>query len=204
MIHFRRLFPALLAALLMAVPVSAQDKISIATVNMQELVKQYYRTAQIEKQMVTEQEGIKEANDERLARIRDLEDQMETLGKRIEDPTTSDKKRQELLKERQVKLQEGVALERERVEFLKRRNQALKEKFAQSMQSIYTDISKLVGEQAKLGNYDYIFDKSGNSVAQVPFLLYSKDKSDITEELVKILNKDAPAGSTEEGNKPSE
>ena len=204
MMNFRSLFPALIALLLMAVPATAQDKLNIATVNIQKLVKQYYRTSQVEKQMSEEQESVKQANNERLARIRTLEDQLETLGKRLEDPTTSDKKKQELFKERQVKLQEGVALERERVEFLKRRNQALKEKFGQNMQSIITDIRKLVEEQSKIGNYDYVFDKSGASIQQVPFLLYSKDAVDITEDLVKLLNKDAPEGSVEKDNKPSE
>jgi outer membrane protein len=64
--------------------------------------------------------------------------------------------------------QEGIALDRERREFLQRRNQALNEKMVQRMKGILEEIRKLVEEQAKVDNYDYVFDKSGLSTSQVP------------------------------------
>ena len=91
--------------------------------------------------------------------------------------------------------QEGIALDRERREYLQRRNQALNEKMVQRMKGILEEIRKLVEEKAKLGNYDYVFDKSGLSTSQVPVLLYTKDATDITASLLKDLNKDAPADS---------
>jgi Skp family chaperone for outer membrane proteins len=60
------------------------------------------------------------------------------------------------------------------------------------MKAILEEIRKLVEEQAKKDNYDYVFDKSGLSTSQVPFLLYTKDATDITSILLKDLNKDAP------------
>ena len=84
---------------------------------------------------------------------------------------------------------------RERREFLQRRNQALNEKMVQRMKGILEEIRKLVEEKAKVDNFDYVFDKSGLSTSQVPFLLYTKDATDITSGLLKTLNKDAPAGS---------
>lgn len=95
-------------------------------------------------------------------------------------------------------MQEGIALDRERREFLKRRNQALNEKLMQRMKGILEEIRELVDEKAKLGDYDYVFDKSGQSTSQVPFLLYTKDATDITADLLKVLNKDAPEGSLDE------
>ena len=82
--------------------------------------------------------------------------------------------------------------DRERREFLQRRNQALNEKMVQRMKAILEEIRKLVEEQAKKDNYDYVFDKSGLSTSQVPFLLYTKDSTDITGVLLKDLNKGAP------------
>jgi hypothetical protein len=65
----------------------------------------------------------------------------------------------------------------------------------QRMKGILEEIRKLVEEKAKIDNFDYVFDKSGLSTSQVPFLLYTKDATDITTGLLKTLNKDAPAGS---------
>jgi Skp family chaperone for outer membrane proteins len=188
------LFTALAATLLTTA--SAQDgKINIATVDMQELFKQYYRTNEAQKQINVERARIQKENNERLARIREIEDSLGNLRKQLDDPSVNDSKKQSLFKDWQMQQQEGIALDRERREFLQRRNQALNEKMVQRMKGILEEIRKLVEEQAKMENYDYVFDKSGLSTSQVPFLLYTKDATDITASLLKDLNKDAPAES---------
>ena len=113
--------------------------------------------------------------------------------KQIEDPSVNDSKKQALARDWQMQQQEGIALDRERREFLQRRTQSLNETMVQRMKGILEEIRKLVEEQAKTDDYDYVFDKSGLSTSQVPFLLYTKDATDITAGLLKDLNKDAPA-----------
>ena len=175
----------------------AAPTVKIATVDMQELFKQYYRTNEAQKQINVERARIQKDNNERLARIRELETNLGNLKKQIEDPSINDSKKQALFKDWQMQQQEGIALDRERREFLQRRNQALNEKMVQRMKGILEEIRKLVEEQAKTDDYDYVFDKSGLSTSQVPFLLYTKDATDITVGLLKELNKDAPAESSE-------
>jgi Skp family chaperone for outer membrane proteins len=191
----RRFLATAFAAALITSAAAQQGKLNIATVDMQELFKQYYRTNEAQKQINVERARIQKDNNERLSRIRDLEENLGNLRKQLEDPAINDSKKQSLFKEWQVQQQEGIALDRERREFLQRRNQALNEKMVQRMKGILEEIRKLVEEQAKVGNYDYVFDKSGLSTSQVPFLLYTKDATDITAGLLKDLNKDAPADS---------
>ena len=175
---------------------AAKASLNIATVDMQELFKQYHRTNEAQKQINVERARIQKDNNERLARIRELEEILAKLRKQLEDPSLADSKKQTLFKEWQMQQQEGVALDRERREFLQRRNQALNEKMGQRMKGVLEEIRKLVEEQAKLDNYDYVFDKSGLSTSQVPLLLYTKDATDITATLLKNLNKDAPEESS--------
>lgn len=191
----RRFLSAALAVSLVTAAAAQNAKLNIATVDMQELFKQYYRTNEAQKQINVERARIQKDNNERLARIRDLEENLGKLRKQLEDPSINDSKKQALFKEWQMQQQEGIALDRERREFLQRRNQALNEKMVQRMKGILEEIRKLVEEQAKVDNYDYVFDKSGLSTSQVPFLLYTKDATDITAGLLKDLNKDAPAES---------
>jgi Skp family chaperone for outer membrane proteins len=188
----RRFLAVAFAASLVTVAAAQEGKLNIATVDMQELFKQYYRTNEAQKQINVERARIQKDNNERLARIRDLEENLGNLRKQLEDPAINDSKKQSLFKEWQMQQQEGIALDRERREFLQRRNQALNEKMVQRMKGILEEIRKLVEEQAKVDNYDYVFDKSGLSTSQVPFLLYTKDATDITAGLLKDLNKDAP------------
>ena len=191
----RRFLSAALAVSLVTAAAAQNAKLNIATVDMQELFKQYYRTNEAQKQINVERARIQKDNNERLARIRDLEENLGSLRKQLEDPSIADSKKQTLFKEWQMQQQEGIALDRARREFLQRRNQALNEKMVQRMKGILEEIRKLVEEQAKVDNYDYVFDKSGLSTSQVPFLLYTKDATDITAGLLKDLNKDAPAES---------
>lgn len=201
MIKISRLLTTALAAVLVSAA-SAADKVNIATVDMQELFKQYYRTNEAQKQINVERARIQKDNNERLSRIRELETSLGNLRKQLDDPAINDSKKQTLFKEFQTKQQEGVALDRERREFLQRRNQALNEKMVQRMKGILEEIRKLVEEQAKKDDYDYVFDKSGLSTSQVPLLLYTKDATDITAVLLKDLNKDAPAESLKKEDAP--
>ncbi|MBK1883863.1 OmpH family outer membrane protein [Luteolibacter pohnpeiensis] len=175
-------------------------QIKIATVDMQELFKQYYKTNEAQKQINVERSRIQKDNNERLSRIRELETTLDSLRKQLDDPAINDSRKQALYKDFQMQQQEGTALDRERREFLQRRNQALSEKMVQRMKGILEEIRKLVEEQAKADDYDYVFDKSGLSTSQVPFLLYTKDATDITAGVLKDLNKDAPAESETSGD----
>ncbi len=195
MTPIRRFIALAFVATIATAGAASDSKLNIATVDMQELFKQYYRTNDAQKQINVERARIQKENNERLARIRELEENLQKLRKQLEDPALNDSKKQTLFKDWQGQQQEGIALDRERREFLQRRNQALNEKMVQRMKGILEEIRKLVEEKAKGDNYDYVFDKSGLSTSQVPFLLYTKDATDITAGLLKDLNKDAPAES---------
>jgi outer membrane protein len=186
-----RPIPILLAALLSLASVIAGPP-KIATVDMQELFRQYHRTEEAQKQINIERARIQQDNNERLARIRELESTLGNLRRQLDDPAVADTRKQRLFKDWQIQQQEGIALDRERREFLQRRNQALNETMVQRMKGILEEIGRLVDEQARNDDFDFVFDKSGLSTSQVPVLLYSKDATDITALLLKNLNRDAP------------
>lgn len=190
-------FAAAVAAMLLAgVPAHAQQQ-KIGTVDMQTLFKEYYVTNQAQKEINVARAQIQKEDDERMVRIRELENDLQNLRKQLSDPSVSDQKKREMERQGQAKQQEGMALDRERREFMQRKTQALNETMMMRMRAILEDIRKLVEERAKAEDYDYVFDKSGLSTAQVPVLLYSKDAKDLTAEILKVLNKDAPPAGAE-------
>jgi len=173
--------------------VASAQKLKIATVDMQSLFKDYYRTNEEQKTINVERAHIQKDNNERLTRIREIDDELQTLRKHLNDPSISDQKKQSLLNDFKAKSEEGQGLDRQRREFLQRRNKALNEKLVLRMRSILDEIRKIVEDQAKIDDFDYVFDKSGLSTSQVPFLLYTKDATDITAGLLVTLNKEAPS-----------
>jgi Skp family chaperone for outer membrane proteins len=191
----RRFIAVAMAALFVGSAAAQDAKLKIATVDMQQLFKEYYRTTEAQQQINVERARIQKDNNEKLTAIRQIESDIALLKKQIEDPSLSDQKKAQVYKDHQAKYQEGIQLDKERREFLGRKNQALNEKMVQRMRGILEEIRKLVEERAKAENFDYVFDKSGMSTSQVPFLLYTKDATDITAALLKDLNKDAPAES---------
>lgn len=201
----RRFLSLTLAFSLVPVAVAQEGKLNIATVDMQELIKNYYRYSEAQSAQDVEKARFQKENNERLTRLRALEEAQNKLRKQVDDPALNDSKKQTLFKEWQTQQQEGIALERERTEFVQRRTTALNEKMTQRVKGIYEEIRKLVTEKSQSESYDYVFDKSGQSNIGIHILLYSKDSTDITASLLKILNKDAPAGSVPaEGEKKSE
>jgi outer membrane protein len=189
----RRFFSVALAASLLSTVNAQTTKLRIATVDMQELFKQYHQTNEAQEQINLERAKIQKDNEERLTRIREIETNLENFKKQIEDPSVNESKKQSLIKDFQLQQQEGIQLDKERREFIQRRTQALNENMVQRMKVILEDIRKLVEQKSKKDNYDFVFDKSGVSTSQIPVLLYSKDATDITASLLKDLNKNAPA-----------
>jgi len=190
--QFKILFIALMmiGGLVTSLPAENPE---MATVDMQKLFKEYHRTTEEQQKFSEEFARIQKENNERLAGIRILEEQLQALKKKIEDPTLADNVKREKSREFQLKLDEAKAMDRERREFLGRRTRALELKKQASMQGILEEIRKRIVDHAKSEDFDFVLDKSGLSANQVPFLLYTKDATDVTSSLLTELNKDAPA-----------
>ncbi|GAA5130356.1 OmpH family outer membrane protein [Luteolibacter yonseiensis] len=167
--------------------------LKIATVDMRELYKQYYRSTELEKEMGVHQARIQKEDGARVARAKELEERLGKIRKQLEDPSLNDSKKQSLFKTWQAGQQEAIALDRERREFVQRRAQALNEEMRLRMKAILGEIRGMVEEWAKSEDFDHVLDRSGLSGFHVPILLYAKDSTDITGTLLKGLNRGAPA-----------
>ncbi|MGB0992302.1 MAG: OmpH family outer membrane protein [Akkermansiaceae bacterium] len=183
---------AFCAIALMGLGNATAEKLKIATVDMQKLFKEYHRTTEEQQKFSEEFAKIQKENNERLAGIRKLEEELNVLKKKIEDPVIAANVKREKSQEFKMKLDEAKAMDRERREFLGRRTRALELQKQASMQGILEEIRKRIVDHAKGEDFDFVLDKSGMSANQVPFLLYTKDATDITGALLTELNKDAP------------
>lgn len=191
------IFFAALFALMSFASVGAQE-MKVATVDMKRLLKDYYRTEEAQQELNEKQALLTKANNEKQKQIQELEEEISTLRKQFEDPSLNEAKKKEIYEQLQLKQQEGIAMSRSLKEYLDRKRRQVQEEMQRQMRGILEEITTLLEEKAKAEDYDFVFDKSGNSTTQVPVLLYSKDTYDITEGLLKELNKDAPAASAGE------
>ena len=190
-------FFALLAGFLMLQSGANAQRLKIATVDMERLFNEYHKTTSVQRYINIERARIQKDNNLRLKDIRDIDDSLQEIREQLKDKELGDKKRQDLRQEASDLSQDGIHKERERSEFLERRNRTLSEKMTKQMRAILVTIQRAVSERAKAGNYDYIFDQSGNSNQGIPFVLHARDTTDLTDSLLEELNQDAPEDSKE-------
>ena len=185
-------FFALLAVFLLLQSGANAQRLKIATVDMERLFNEYHKTTSVQRDINIERARIQKDNNLRLKDIRDIDDSLQKIREQLKDEELGEKKRQDLRQEASDLSQDGIHKERERSEFLERRNRTLSEKMTKQMRGILVKIQRAVSERAKAGNYDYIFDQSGNSNQGIPFVLHARDTTDLTDSLLEEINQDAP------------
>ncbi len=171
----------------------------LGTVNMAKLLTEYHLTKAAQAEEDAEREMIKKDDQERIVAIKGLSEEMKVLDAERRDPSLAEAKRRASLDKLAAKDAKLKALRKERDEFLQRRGNALNQKMISMMNDIRIEVVNTVAAHAKDGtDVDYVVDSSGLTTAQVPFLLFAREKVDLTDDVLKLLNKEAPAESTEE------
>jgi outer membrane protein len=174
---------------------SKATNLKVATVDLQELFKQYHKTSGEQEELKGYQDRVRKDDKDRAEQIKILTDQLDKLRKELDDPSINDAKKQAIFKDWQAQQEKAVAMDRERREFGQRRTMAINEHMVRRMKLILGEIRVIVEDYAKGAGYDIVMDKSGMSAVQIPVLLYHKDSTDITAQVLKVLNKNAPAAS---------
>lgn len=170
---------------------SGQQGLKIATVSMERLFNEYDRTEKIQRESNIERARIQRENNNRLADIRKIDARLQKIREALNDEDLGEKQRDDLKDEFRKLSQDGRSKENERNEFLNRRNTSLSTKVRKQMRGVLAKIQRTVSEAAKRGNYDFIFDSSGNSTTGIPFVLHARETTDLTDLLLKEINGEA-------------
>jgi len=183
----RQIF-AVFAGLFLLQGTAMAQRLKIATVSMERLFNEYKQTADVQREINIERARIQKENNVKLTDIRAIDATLQAIREQLANKEIGEKKKAELLNESRELSQDGIHKERERTEYLERRNGSLNEKMKKMMRGILEEIKRAVNDRAKGGNYDYIFDASGNSSQGIPFVLHARETTDLTDSLLKELN----------------
>ena len=183
---------SLIAAAALSLVASASAELKIATVDVQKLFKDYYKTHEAQKELDTARTEVQAKNNERVAKIQAIEKDLKELKKQVEDPAINEKSKKDLADQFQLKNNEGVALDQERRQYLERRNRALGEQMKVKLTGIIEQINKVTTDAAKKGGFDIVFDSSAQAMSQTKVLMFTKEGFDITPSVMKELNASAP------------
>ena len=186
----------LCTATLCAVTSAANAQFKLGTVDMNQVFTAYFKTKDAEAKINDARAAAKKELDERLETLKKAMEDINKTNQEIEKPELSKDGKEKLAKQRDEKVQEARNLDREIAEFRQTRERQLQEQFMRMRKDIIDDIMKVVNEKVKAAGYDLVLDKTGVSMGQVPVVLYSRTDLDFSNEIISILNKNAPKPSS--------
>ena len=180
-----------LVALTLALPLAAfaQGTMKIGTVDVERAFKEYNKTKDAEQKAKDAANAARKEYDGRAEDYKKAVGEINNLNNQLESPTLSADKKAQTAKDRDDKIAKIKNMEREISDFRQMRERQLQEQFVRMREGIVKEITDVVMDKVKANNLDLVFDKSGLSINRVPFLMYSNDNIDFTNDVIAVLNK---------------
>jgi Skp family chaperone for outer membrane proteins len=177
---------------------TAQDFTKVAVVDYNTILKEYYKAKDSQKQMEELAGGYQKERNDREAALKTLVEGINALQKDMQDPAISDAKKKEKENQLKAKGEEGQVKQREMMAFGQTASKILEDKRQRLTTELTEEVNKALATVAK-NKYNMVFVKP-----QVPSpgaLIFSEGMDDVTQQILGILNKDAPSGSKKEEKK---
>lgn len=165
----------------------------MASVDINALISEYYRLPIEEKKLIANAERVKKEDQVVMDQLKTMGAELVKLKEAIDDSATAKEKRAQLAKEYEAKLKKAQNMRKAGIATNTRRGRAFEVEKLALLTSMRSDIVKIVTKYAESEGYELVFDKAGITSNLMPFVVYSKGSTDITESVLKILNVAAPA-----------
>lgn len=171
---------------------AAQPALKVATVDMNRLLKDYYKSAEATAKL---QEAGKKAEAQIEAmnkQGKDLIDQFKEMEEQSKSLLLSAEARNKATEDAKAKFEEIQRKDADVKSFAANTQRALQQRTATTIQLLLEEIQKVAVDISKKKGATMLIDSSGPSQLGIPSLLYSDAAYDITEEVLTAINKDAP------------
>lgn len=177
---------------------TAFAELKIGSVDMKKIFESYWRTKDAETKMSETRATLKRDLDERNEKRKELQDKIEKLNDEVRKPELSKDKAAAKMKEREEKIAEWQNMMRELQQYQQEKEKQLADQTLRIRNGLVEEIKKIVDEKVKAASYDLVFDTSGNSINNVPVIMYAKESYDFTKEVIEKLNADRPKAAAPE------
>jgi outer membrane protein len=186
---------AAVAAAALAIGGSASAQLPtgrIVTVDLDRVFNEYYKTPLATAKLKETAEGYTKELDDMLAKFRKETEALNKLREEQDKTEYTTEVREQKKKAVQDKLTEVSKLQRDIEDYKRGHQQELERQTQRMRQGIIKEITDVISKEARDAGYTYVFDKSGRTLNGVPTIIYAQDSLDITDGILKVLNKNAP------------
>jgi Skp family chaperone for outer membrane proteins len=185
-----------------ALSASAQGTGRIVTIDLNKVFNDYYKTPIATAKLKDTVDSYKKEHDDMITNYKKQIDELNKLREEQDKTEYTAEVRDQKRKAVAEKLAETRKLEGDIQEYDRTHQDILKDQTQRMRTTIVKEITEVIAKQAHDKGYQFVLDKSGNTLNGVPAVIFSQDNLEITDEIVKVLNKNQPK--TTEAPKPAE
>ena len=169
-------------------------ELKIGVIDLKKVFDGYYKTKQADAQL---KERAADAEKVLRGMVDDLQKSGEEYKKLIDsasDQAVSADERDRRKKSSEGKLMELQEVERGVKKYRADTQQALDDQKRRMRENILREIRDVINAKAKAAGFTHVFDTAAESLNMTPFLIYTSAENDISEDVLKEINANAPAG----------
>ena len=184
---------ALLALSALALVARAEPAVKILTVDMAKLYDNHYKTVEQNAKLQADKQKAEEEVDKMNKEGNALVEEYKNLQEQSTNAALTAEAKSKAQNDAQKKLEEIQQKQNEIRTFIQNSGQSLNQRLQTFRSLMLEDISKTATEVAKRHGATLLLDKAGPSLIGISNLIYADSGFDITDEVMKEINKDRPA-----------
>lgn len=170
----------------------AQPAIKLVTVDMMSLFDKHYKTEEANAKFNDAAQKAQEQLDELNKRIQSVADEYKDMVEQSKNAMLTPDAQRQKEGEAQKKIEEFQRMQAEAQNFRANTQRSLQQRVKTHRDILLEEISKIVTDVAKRKNATLVLDRSGPNLLGVSTVIYSDAGYDITDEVMKEINKDRP------------
>lgn len=171
---------------------AAQPALKVATVDMNRLLKDYYKSAEATAKLQEAGKKAEEQIEQMNKQGKELIEQFKEMEEQSKSLLLSAEARNKAAEDAKAKFEEIQRKDADVKGFAANTQRALQQRTATTIQLLLEEIQKVATDVAKKRGATMLLDSSGPTQLGIPPILFSDASYDITEEVLKEINKDAP------------
>ena len=179
----------LVLAVCTGIELSAQNMpLKIAVIDMNRVFQEYNKTKINEAKLKKQADIYKEYSNQLAQSLNKLRQEFIKLRDDSQNMVYTAAERENRRLNAQEKYRQTAAKEAELREYNRERQKQLRDEYEKMRSSILNDISNVVTKKCLAEGYGLVLDKSGRTLNNIPFVVYSSKMLDITDSVIKTLN----------------
>jgi outer membrane protein len=170
----------------------AQPAVKLVVVDMAKIYDSHYKTEEANAKFRDAEQKAQEQVEELNKQGQTLVDEYKELIEQSKNTVLTAEARSKAEADGQKKLEEIQRKQAEVQNFRTNTQRSLQQRIKTHRDILLEEITKVVNDMAKLRGATLVVDKSGPTLFGIPSVLYADPAFDITDDVIKEVNKDRP------------